>query len=60
MVNNAICTATGNQLYPTIVNDGAGGTIITWFDLRSGTFDIYAQKEEVLEGIPSEFASAQN
>ncbi|MDO9391673.1 MAG: T9SS type A sorting domain-containing protein [bacterium] len=40
----AICTATGNQQYPTIVSDGAGGAIITWHDNRSGTYDIYAQR----------------
>ena len=41
----ALCTATGNQLYPTIVSDGAGGAIVTWHDYRSDTnYDIYAQK----------------
>ncbi|MGA2625151.1 MAG: T9SS type A sorting domain-containing protein [Bacteroidota bacterium] len=41
----AICTATNNQLSPTIVSDGAGGAIITWYDYRSGTsYDIYAQR----------------
>ena len=40
----ALCTATNNQLNPTIVSDGAGGAIVTWYDLRSGTAnDIYAQ-----------------
>jgi hypothetical protein len=41
----ALCTATGNQQYPTIVSDGAGGAIVTWGDRRSGTHsDIYAQR----------------
>jgi hypothetical protein len=42
----AICTATGDQYYPTIASDGAGGAIITWYDYRSGTSnaDIYAQR----------------
>ena len=41
----ALCTATGNHLYPTIVSDGAGGAIVTWHDYRSDTnYDIYAQK----------------
>jgi hypothetical protein len=31
------------QYYPTIVEDGAGGAIVTWEDLRGGNFDIYAQ-----------------
>jgi hypothetical protein len=40
----AICAAAGSQYYPTLVSDGAGGAIITWQDLRSGTnYDIYAQ-----------------
>ncbi|MDD8017510.1 MAG: T9SS type A sorting domain-containing protein [Bacteroidota bacterium] len=44
-INNAICTATGNQSGPTIVSDDSGGAIITWNDYRSGTnYDIYAQK----------------
>ena len=28
----AICTATGDQYFPEIVSDGAGGAIITWED----------------------------
>src|SRR5574342_572928 len=44
-VNNAICTATNDQMRPTIVSDGAGGAIITWRDSRSGgSSDIYAQR----------------
>jgi len=31
----ALCTATGNQSYPTIVSDGSGGAIIAWQDTRS-------------------------
>ena len=42
--NVPICTAANTQTGPTIVSDGAGGSIITWFDLRSGNFDIYAQR----------------
>lgn len=40
-----IVTATGDQVYPTIVSDDAGGAIITWLDFRysSSTPDIYAQ-----------------
>ena len=40
----AICTATDNQLSPTIVSDGAGGAIITWYDRRSGSYDIYSRR----------------
>src|SRR5437867_1453396 len=40
----ALCTAASDQLGPTIVSDGAGGAIVTWYDGRSGSFyDIYAQ-----------------
>ena len=40
----AICTASGDQLYPEITSDGSGGAIITWQDGRSGSMnDIYAQ-----------------
>jgi hypothetical protein len=39
----AVCTAAGNQRYPRIVSDGAGGAIITWDDYRDGNADIYAQ-----------------
>ena len=44
LVNVPLCTATGDQDYPTIVADGAGGTIVTWEDYRSGNWDIFAQK----------------
>jgi hypothetical protein len=41
----AICTAPSSQLVPSIVSDGAGGAIITWWDQRNSTqYDIYAQR----------------
>jgi hypothetical protein len=40
----ALCTATGSQAYPTIVTDGVGGAIVTWYDDRNGRTDIYAQR----------------
>jgi hypothetical protein len=41
----AACTATGGEVHPTIISDGSGGAIITWFDRRNGTdYDIYAQR----------------
>lgn len=43
-VNLPVCTATSNQLAPRVVSDGAGGAILTWYDNRSGTADIYAQR----------------
>jgi len=47
-INNAICTAAGQQLSHGITSDGSGGAIITWQDLRGGSTiafsDIYAQR----------------
>jgi hypothetical protein len=40
----ALCTASGAQVSPTIVSDGAGGALIAWVDSRSGNSDIYAQR----------------
>ena len=42
----ALCTATSDQEYPTIVSDGTGGAIVTWWDARNGAdnSDIYAQR----------------
>lgn len=39
-----VCNATNHQFRPQIVSDGAGGAIVAWYDLRSGTADIYAQR----------------
>jgi PKD repeat protein len=40
-----ICTAANEQLYPELVSDGSGGTIIIWLDGRTGSgYDIYAQR----------------
>jgi hypothetical protein len=48
----ALCTDTGEQYYPAIVADGAGGAIVTWFDSRSGDYDIYAQKISSTGTVP--------
>ncbi len=41
----AVCTASGMQQYPMLVSDGAGGAVIGWSDLRSGSMsEIYLQK----------------
>ena len=40
----ALCTAVGNQEIPQIIPDGEGGAIVTWYDWRSGTIDLYAQR----------------
>jgi hypothetical protein len=43
-INLPICRAADNQYTSVLVADGAGGVIVAWQDLRSGTsFDIYAQ-----------------
>ncbi len=34
----------GARYQPRLVSDGTGGAIVTWFDLRGGTNDIYAQR----------------
>jgi len=39
-----ICTATNDQEHPQLTSDGAGGAIVTWYDARSGSYDIYAQR----------------
>ncbi len=40
----AISTAGVIQSFPKIVDDGSGGAIIAWQDLRNADYDIYAQK----------------
>lgn len=39
-----VCLAPGEQYDYSIVGDGAGGAFMTWYDQRSGEWDIYAQK----------------
>jgi hypothetical protein len=40
----ALCTATGEQSYPTVTSDGAGGGIVAWSDSRNPGADMYAQR----------------
>jgi hypothetical protein len=42
----AICLEKGDQWFPNLVHDGAGGAIIAWWDERAGigNMDIYAQR----------------
>jgi predicted lipoprotein with Yx(FWY)xxD motif len=54
-----LCTAAGDQEYPRITSDGAGGAIVTWSDSRIGSSDIYAQRVDAtgatqwtLDGVP--------
>jgi hypothetical protein len=39
-----VAIVAGAQARPTVIPDGTGGTIITWWDSRSGGDDIYAQR----------------
>jgi hypothetical protein len=40
-----VCALSYDQIMPDLVEDGSGGAIITWMDLRNGIdFDIYAQR----------------
>jgi predicted lipoprotein with Yx(FWY)xxD motif len=39
-----LSTAVGDQMYPQIISDGAGGVIATWFSAGDGTADIYSQR----------------
>ena len=43
---NPVCSATGAQSGPVILEDGSGGAYIAWVDARAGTFqgDIYLQR----------------
>jgi hypothetical protein len=40
----AVSSTTGDQGFPTILADGAGGCFVAWLDNRSGpTYDVYSQ-----------------
>lgn len=43
LVNVPICTAVGDQLFPSMVADGVGGAIVVWQDERGGGDSVYAQ-----------------
>jgi predicted lipoprotein with Yx(FWY)xxD motif len=44
----ALCTAEGEQYDQKAVSDGGGGAIVAWLDRRSGAYQIYAQRVDVL------------
>jgi hypothetical protein len=48
----AVCTASGDQLQPGLVGDGAGGAIFAWTDARTGTQQVYAQRVDGASGVP--------
>jgi hypothetical protein len=39
----ALCAQAGDQTYPRIISDGAGGAIVAWTDNRVSASDVYAQ-----------------
>mgnify|MGYP001389585349 CR=1 FL=1 len=47
----SLCSAPGSRFSPAITTDGAGGAIVSWHDLRSGTSDLYAQRIDS-QGLP--------
>jgi hypothetical protein len=40
----ALCAAAGHQLLDAVIDDGAGGAIVSWTDRRNGAVDIYGQR----------------
>jgi len=40
----AVCTATSTQSAIQVAPDGSGGVAVVWQDVRSGSYDIYAQR----------------
>jgi hypothetical protein len=40
----ALCTATGDQMIPTIAPDDSGGAIVTWSEYDSNNYNIYVQR----------------
>lgn len=51
-----VCTADDDQRLPQLIDDGAGGAFIAWYDERSGTYsDIYAQR--VIDLVPTDLVN---
>lgn len=45
VMNTSVCQESSDQQAPAMTTDGAGGTIITWYDQRNTKdYDIYAQR----------------
>lgn len=49
-----VCTAASDQQNIVMVSDGSGGAFMSWEDLRSGSYDIYAQR---LSGTGAQWAA---
>ena len=41
---NPLCTASGDQVYPSATADGAGGVLAAWGDARGTAFDAYTAR----------------
>ena len=39
-----LCEGDGNHQYPDLVTDGSGGAIVSWYDNRNGSDQIFAQR----------------
>jgi hypothetical protein len=39
-----VSNGTGDQGFPALISDGAGGIIVTFYDTRTGSYDIAAQR----------------
>jgi len=39
-----VCTASGDQLAPALIRDGASGMIVAWQDARGADLDLYASR----------------
>jgi hypothetical protein len=51
----------GNQIYPQIIADGAGGAVVTWEDYRGGDYyaaDVYARKLTAAGALQWTFSGA--
>jgi len=49
----AVCDADSIQSSPRIVPDGESGAILTWWDRRSGSRNIYAQRVDSTGAVPT-------
>jgi len=39
-----VCEFPAGQFFPEVISDGQGGAIVTWYDYRSGSEDVYVQR----------------
>jgi hypothetical protein len=53
-----VATSAGQQRLAAMTGDGAGGAVVTWYDTRSGSGDIYAQRFTAAGAIASGWPTA--